>query len=188
MLRFSRSNMSQFPQNPPLPTGEGPGVGASALAGVAHPHPTLPLEGEGFSGVVSGDGEFLKDHSEHAIGFAQDVVVPETDHAVAVDFDQLRPGIVGRIVGVLPTVEFDGQSGRAAGEIDDGIADGELAGEFLAQLLPFQPRPQPLFRVSRFAAEFLCYRRQSLRSHLSYTPTQPSPSRGRAKKGHFAWN
>ena len=181
----------------PLPGGEGLGVGERGAAsrpglGVGHPHPTLPLEGEGFevegdSGVaVPRDVEFEHDRFDHAVGVAQHLIVPEPDHAIAVSLDLAGADVVGRIVGVLAAIDFDHQPGRTAGEVGDGVADLALPGELRPDLLAPKPRPQANLGFGRFATEPLREAGQSLSRHGLDAPTQPSPCRGRASLAQAA--
>ena len=170
--------MNQSPDlTAPLPEGEGLGVGAPTSARGEHPHPTLPLKGEGFKNVrgsfVAGDGYCFGDADEHAFGIAQHIIVPETDHGVTELLDLARPLNVGQVVSVLPAINFDHQSQTAAGEIGNIITDPELACKLNAKLTTAQMRPQPLFRVRRIGAQFSRNRRSPLASHSPNTPTQP---------------
>ena len=181
----------------PLPGGEGLGVGERGAAsrpglGVEHPHPTLPLEGEGFE--VEGDSgvavpryvEFEHDRFDHAVGVAQHLIVPEPDHAIAVSLDLAGADVVGRIVGVLAAIDFDHQPGRAAGEVGDGVADLALPGELRPDLLAPKPRPQATLGFGRFATKLLREAGQAFSRHGLDTPTQPSPLRGRASMTQVA--
>ena len=174
----------------PLPAGEGLGVGERAAGsrlprGVGCPHPTLPRTGEGLRVAISGEGEFVQDRGQDAVGVLQDNVVPVPEHAVAVRFDDLGPRIVGGVIRVLPAIEFDCKPRGAAGEVHDEVADRTLAGELLAKLAPAQPRPQPLFRFGRIGAKLARDWREAFCHHRLYTPTQPSPARGRALIAKF---
>src|SRR5690606_5430643 len=180
----------------PLPDGEGLGWGSEAArprvcAGVDPSSPTLSRRGRGHVGLfgnvvfepgvaVGVESELFGDSQDHTVDVLQHVVVPETDHAITVRFDQPGSLIVGGVVGVLPAVDFDGQLEAAAGEIDDEVADLILARELNAELFAAQARPQASFRVRRLAPQSLRYRRQALDRHASDSPTQPSPERGRA--------
>ena len=175
----------------PLPGGEGLGVGERGAAsrpglGVGHPHPTLPLEGEGLRGAVPRDVEFEHDRFDHAVGVAQDVVVPEADHAIAVSLDLAGADVVGGVVGVLAAVDFDHQPGRTAGEVGDGVADLALPGELRPDLLAPKPRPQANLGFGRFATKPLREAGQALFHQLADTPTPPSPCRGRASMAQAA--
>lgn len=167
----------------PLPSGEGPGVGERGVAsrpaiGVAHPHPTLPLEGEGFSGSVS--GEFDYQSGEYTFRVGEGVVIPVTDDVIAVRLDHSGAGVVGVAVSVLASVEFDDEFQTAAGEVHDRVSDRKLAREFDAKLFAAKPRPHSFFRFRRIFAQLARQRRQAFIAHTLYTPTQPSPCRGRA--------
>lgn len=134
---------------------------ASAMV---HPHPTSPrrlqrqgcvsfsLQGEGLG--VAGDLNFLADDFQHAVGIAEDVVVPETDNAVAVGFDQFCAFDVGGVVRVLPAIEFDDKAQAAAGEVGDVWADGILEDKFgVFDLSVADALPQPFFDLGAVAAQ-----------------------------------
>ena len=194
----------------PLPLEGEAGWGCSTLAWtlgirLAPPPLTPPRWGGGLRRVVfepivtvCGKGEGFCDPQNRAIGVAQNIIVPEADDHVTVCFDQPRPRDVSLAIRVLPAIDFDHQFGAAAGKISDEATNRELASELNAQLFSPQSRPQSLGRFGRFAPQFLCYGRQAFRYHwhtfakLSlrwrgipcsigrFTPTQPSPLRGRA--------
>lgn len=169
----------------PLPSGEGSGVGERGEAsrpaiGVAHPHPTLPLEVEGFSGSVSGEFDFDHQGCQDTVRVGKDIVVPVADYVVAVRLDHSGAGIVGAAVSMLAVIKFDDELETAASEIHDGVSNRKLAREFDAELFAAQPRPHSFFRFRRIFAQLARQRRQAFIAHTLYTPTQPSPSRGRA--------
>ena len=99
---------------------------------------------------------------------------------VAMRFD--HPGAIGirGAVSVLAAVNFDHKFQAAAGEIDNGVADWILPGEFHAQLRIAQPRPQAFFSFRRIFAQLARHRRQAFVAHRFCTPTQPSPAWERA--------
>ncbi len=181
----------------PLPVGEGLGVGERAAGarrprGVEPPSPALPRWGRGLEGrrleivilkpiiAVGGEGEGFGDLQDHAIGVAEHIVVPEPDHPVAVTFDHLSPRFISGTIAVLSAIDFDDQLEPAAGEISNGISDLELSRELNVKLLCSQPRPQALRGLGRFGAKLFRYGREALGNQRLYTPTQLSPSTGRA--------
>lgn len=176
---------------PPLPSGEGPGVGerggASRLPLGRRYTPTqLPPQGrgarsgDGFSGSVSGKVDLDHQRGQDAICIGEDIVVPVADDMVTVRLDHAGAGVISAAVSVLPTIKFDDQSQASAGKIHDCVSNRKLARESDAQLVAAQSRPHSFFRFSRFLAQFARQRRQAFIAHTLYTPTQPSPSRGRA--------
>ena len=122
-------------------------------AGVVNPSPTPSLEGRG-SSAVAGEVQFLLDRGEHTIGVLQNVVVPETDYSIAVRFDDRGARVISSVFSVLAAVEFHREAGGAAGEVDDEIADWQLARELCSvQLTGAQVRPQPPFGIGHVAAQ-----------------------------------
>lgn len=175
----------------PLPSGEGAGVGerggASRLPIERGYTPTQPPPrggGErkvvGYSCSVSGEVYFDHQRGQDTVRVGKDIIVPVADDMVAVRLDKSRAGIIGTAVSVLPTIQFDDKFQAAAGEVHDCVSNRKLAREFDAKLFAAQPRPHSFFRFSRFLAQFARQRRQAFIAHMSYTPTQPSPLRGRA--------
>ena len=172
-----------FALQTPLPVGEGPGVGERGNAArpareVAHPLAIFPLKGDG--SVVSRDGDGFGNADKDALGVVQDIIVPEPDHRVAIRFDGPSADDIGHVFGVLAAINLDYQLCLATGEIGDKWANRKLARELNAQLLASKSRPQPFFRLGRLAPQHPRNRRQAFCCHTSYTPTQPSPCRGRA--------
>ena len=175
----------------PLPSGEGPGVGERGVA--SRPAigrgctPTQPppqgggaREVVGFSSSVSGEVYFDHQGRHDTVRVGEDIVVPVADDMVAVRLDHSGTGIVGAAVSVLAPVKFDDKFQSAAREIHDCVSNRKLAREFDAKLFASQPRPHSFFRFRRIFAQFARQRRQAFIAHTLYTPTQPSPSRGRA--------
>lgn len=144
-------------------------------AGVVNPPPTPSLEGGGFSALVAGEGDFLGYRLEHAVSVFEDVVVPETDHPVAVRFDRAGSRCVG-VGGVLAAVAFDGQAQRSAGEIDDMLIYRKLPGEFdPTKLAAAQVRPQAAFRISHVISQPARCASQSLPRHRRTPIPNPFP-------------
>lgn len=175
----------------PLPSGEGPGVGergaASRLPIGRGCTPTQPppqgggaRKGVGFSGSVSCEVDFDHQGSQDTVRVGEDIVVPVADDMVAVCLDHSGASIVSAAVGVLTAIEFDDKFQAAAGEIDNRVSNRKLAREFDAKLFAAQPRPHSFFRFCRIFAQFARQRRQAFIAHMSFTPTKPSPLRGRA--------
>lgn len=169
----------------PLPVGEGLGVGERGAASrpaidVAHPHPTLPLEGVGFSSAVSGEVDFDQQGCQNAIRVGEDIVVPVTDDMVSMRLDHSGAGFVSSAVSVLAAIEFDDELQSAAGKVRDRVSNRKLAREFDTKLFAFKPRPNSFFRFRRIFAQLARKRRQAFIAHTSCTPTQLSPMRGRA--------
>ena len=158
-------------------------IGQRYSAGVVNPSPTPSLEGRDFGFArakclvgVSGDFEFFQDCNQDAVGVLQDVVVPETDYAVTVGFDDLRSGVIGGAVAVLPAIKFDRKPGGAARKIDHVIPDRILPREFeTANLAGAQVRPQPPFRVGHVIAQLARYVSQSFLSQCRTPIPNPFP-------------
>jgi hypothetical protein len=62
----------------------------------------------------------------HAFRIAEHIIVPEAQDAIAFEFDGARAILFG-IFPVLTAVHLDNQASPVAGEIDDVIADWDLA-------------------------------------------------------------
>ena len=124
--------------------------------------------------------QFVGDSLNNAVRVGQNVDVPEPYHPVSITLDDPRSHLVAYTYRVLPSVNLDNQLGRSANEIDNIGSDGMLTGEVNTQLISFQSRPQSLFGVRRVCPQFARKPRHALRHHRFYTPSQPSPSRGRA--------
>lgn len=175
----------------PLPSGEGPGVGERGAAsrppiGRGYTPTQPPPQGGGVREVVgssdSVSGEVYFDHqgSQDTVRVGEDIVVPVANDMVAVRLDHSGAGIVSAAVSVLAAIQLDDKFHAAAGEIHDCVSNRKLAREFDAKLFATQPRPQPFFRFRRIFAQLARQRRQAFIAHTLYTPTQPSPLRGRA--------
>lgn len=175
----------------PLPSGEGPGVGERGAAsrlpiGRGYTPTQPPPQGGGaskvvgFSGSVSGEVYFDHQCGQNTVRVGKDIVVPIADDMVAVRFDHSRSGVISAAVSVLPTIKFDDEFQATAGKVHNSVANRKLAGEFDAKLFAAQPRPHSFFRFRRIFAQFARQRRQAFIAHTLYTPTQPSPLRGRA--------
>ena len=86
--------------------------------------------------------EFEEDHLEHAIRVREHIGIPETDDAVAAQFEKARTAFICRIVRMLTTIEFDDQLSFDADEIGDIKSDRKLPPELettkgaIAQALP----------------------------------------------------
>jgi len=142
------------------------------ISGVVHP-PLTPPSREGNS-LVSGEGYLLCDHSQHAFGIAQNLIVPEPDDAVAVGFDDACAARVGRAFGVLPAVQLDSDAQAPAGEVGDETVNRKLPCEFYAtKLAGAQMRPKPFLRFRRNVAQVSRNSGQSLFSQCG-TPI-PNP-------------
>jgi len=94
------------------------------------PGKTLVLQHLRFG--IAGAIERCVDHLQHAFGILNDVVVPETDDAVALGLEPARPRLVASFVGlitVLRAIDLDDEARGHAGEVDDIGADWRLSPE-----------------------------------------------------------
>jgi hypothetical protein len=66
---------------------------------------------------------------EHAFGVGEDVVVPESQHALALTLEPFGSLGVRLVVGVLTAIGLDNQMMLGADEVDDISADGVLSPE-----------------------------------------------------------
>jgi hypothetical protein len=93
----------------------------------------------------------------HAREILPDVVIPETEHAVALAFEPLRSHPVADFrlaFAMLRTVDFDDETARRTGKVDDIISDGHLAAEMsAARPKPLQMAPQQSFGVGRILTQ-----------------------------------
>ena len=180
--------MSYSAINTPLPVGEGLGAGvppsqksAPALATVFGNFRIFVAISQALPGLTIGrQCQFFGNGLHNATRVRQNINVPEADHMVSVTLDYSRSHLVAYADGVLSAVNFDCQPGRTTGEIDNIRSDWMLSGKVNPQLVSFQSRPQPFFGVRRVCPQLARNPRHALRHHRSYTPSQPSPSRGRA--------
>lgn len=116
--------------------------------------------------MVAGDQDFLADGFQNAVGVAEHIVVPETDDAVAMGFDQFGAFDIGGIIGMLAAIEFDDEAQAATGEIGDVWADGVLEDELCAFDLPVADAlPQPFFGFGAIAPQRAGDARQSAACH-----------------------
>jgi hypothetical protein len=70
------------------------------------------------------------DYRDDALGVRQYVVIPKSEHTVAMASELLGPLLVGqRINAVLATVDFNNQLAGWAGKIGDKWADRMLSSE-----------------------------------------------------------
>ncbi len=103
-------------------------------------------------------GQFLANAFSYAFVVLHDLVVPETDDAVAERFE--RGGallVVFHSIGMLAAVDLDDQLLLQAEEIDDVRADGLLAAEFVAcELAVAQGVPEELLGVGLVPSQGPC--------------------------------
>ncbi|WP_452039000.1 hypothetical protein [Alteraurantiacibacter palmitatis] len=152
-------------------------MGEGVILGVMNLSPTFSLKGRGFSALVSGDGDFMRNDLQHPVNVPQHIAVPEADHAVAVGFNDLCSAPVGTAFGVLPTVQFNGDTQPAAREIDYEAANLALPREFhAAKLAGAQVLPQQFFRFCRVVAQFSREAGQSLFRHRGTPIPNPFPA------------
>jgi hypothetical protein len=84
--------------------------------------------GEGLPGF-----ERSQNSLDHAIGIAENIVVPKPEHSPTLDLEPSRPGCVCCVLGMLTTIDFDYQLVLGTGEVDDEIAHRMLSPEFVLQ-------------------------------------------------------
>jgi len=142
---------------------------------MVYPSPYPFPSGKGRLGVA-GYRNLLRDHLQHSVHVPQHLVVPEADHAVAVDLDQAGSISICGAVGMLPAVEFDCEVQGAAGEVCDEVANGKLPGELRAlKLACAQVHPQPFFGFGSIIAQVSREARQSLFRHRGTPIPNPFP-------------
>jgi hypothetical protein len=78
---------------------------------------------------------------QHAVEILHHIVVPVTDHAIAMRLDQPSPfGISFGSTGMLPTIQLDYQLGASTRKVSDCATNRKLFRELPALKLP---SPQP---------------------------------------------
>ena len=88
-------------------------------------------------------------------------------------FDDRGARVISSVFSVLAAVEFHREPSGAASEIDDEIADWQLARELCsAQLTGAQMRPQPPFGIGHVAAQFA----RDVRQPFFYQGRTPIPN------------
>src|SRR5262249_55736444 len=118
----------------------------------------LPLPGGervGVRGQGSMSVERSEDGVENALGIAQDIIVPESQHAVTERFEN-SGGLEIRLgaFGVLPSVKLDDKARVGADEVDDVAVNGCLAPELpAAESSVPQLEPEHALRVGLVAAQ-----------------------------------
>jgi hypothetical protein len=88
-------------------------------------------EGEGLCGF-----ERSQDSLDHAIGIAENIVVPEPEHFPALTLEPNRSACVRCVVGVLTTIDFDRQLVLGAGEVDNEVAQRMLSAKSVSRQSP----------------------------------------------------
>ena len=148
-------------------------MGRGDISDVALPSPTPSLEG-GDSGLVAGEPDFFLDRFQNAVGVFEDVVVPETDDAIAVGFDAScsRGVSLGRM---LAAIAFDSEFETATGEVDDVTADRELPRELCVERSGSQVQPEAPLGVRHIATELARHASQSLLSQRRTPIPNPFP-------------
>jgi hypothetical protein len=118
---------------------------------------------------------------EDAFRVRQDIVVPVSDDLIPVEpNDRASLGILDA-VRVLASIKFNRNAHIALGKVDNKVSYGKLFGELEpTKLTPTQSRPKANFSFGRITPELSRNTRQSFSGQFRFTPTQPSPSRGRA--------
>ena len=167
---MERSVFTPFPRG-----GEGWGEGARHLR-IPAPY-TLTLHPPSRKGVVSGKCQLAADDFENAFGVFENLVVPETDHAIAKTFDARRAGRID-LRRMLTAVELEDEPCGAAGEVGDMPTNQALTDELRTiELTGAQMKPEASLSVGTLTAQVARGSCQSLRQRRSPAP-QPSPLRG----------
>lgn len=160
----------------PSPWGRVGDGGSAVMAGciiasVVHP-PRTPPSREGDLGITS-ESDFLKDRFNHAVGVLNNLAVPESDHAVAMRFNDLLAACIN-LFRMLPAITLNRKPQSPTSEVDNEITDLMLAGELHTELTGSKARPQPALGISHVVAELARNAGQSL-FRQSRTPI-PNPS------------
>jgi len=97
----------------------------------------------------------LPDRFQHRFGILEHVIVPETQYMNPLSLNECIPAAVLFPVGMLATIEFDGESMLVAVKIQEIGAERPLALEFCIRQPPIpQQRPDEFFRIGLFASQF----------------------------------
>jgi hypothetical protein len=120
---------------------------------------------------------------QHVIEMLENLVVPESDDAVATARELGAPSLVrGHPLGMLPAVEFDDELARRTGEIGNPPTNRMLPAEFPRHDALAQRPPEDALDIRRLAPE--ASRDLCPRSELLCHPTSPNPLRpGGAERG-----
>ena len=168
----------------PLPGGEG--LGEGLLSSPWNIRKFVAFEPASPSLSVACQGQFLGNGLNNAVGIGKNIDVPEADKTIPVKLDDARSHGVIVAGGVLTAVNFDHEFRRPAYEVGDIALDRVLPGEMKTQLIAFKPRPKSFFGIRRVRSQLAGSPCHAFCRHCcytpsgSYTPSQPSPSRGRA--------
>jgi hypothetical protein len=85
---------------------------------------------------------------KHGCEILADVIIPETDHTIAVGGDLRTTSIIrGRLVRMLASVDLDHEFPRRAGEVGNSVADRMLATEFEERKAFAQRPPEDSFDI-----------------------------------------
>jgi hypothetical protein len=85
------------------------------------------------------------DRRQHAVEIVDHLVVPESQHTIAMDVQNARPFLVlGGAYDMLPAIEFDDQTMGDTRKIDDVRADRHLAAKLCA-IYPTVAQRMPQF-------------------------------------------
>jgi len=79
---------------------------------------------------VRGFFELRSEHRDDAFGVRQNIVVPDSDDAIARGRELSITMLIGNTVGVLSAIDFDDHSPLAANEVDHVWADRLLPRKF----------------------------------------------------------
>ncbi len=133
--------------------------------------PTSRLRGS----LVSGYFNLAADGLKHTVHIRKDIVVPKTDHPVAVCLNDLRWRSV-RFGGMLAAIAFNRDTKRTAGKISNVVSDWELAGEFDAEdVAVSEMRPERSFGIRHSVAQLTRSFGQALFSHCRTPIPNPFP-------------
>ncbi len=146
--------------------------------GSEHPHPTassqqswqdcvsFSLKGEGLA--IFGIAQRMADFFQHAFDVFRGIIIPETNHGIAMCRNHFCSGLIGKALAMLATIQLHHQFRATTGEIRDRGADGKLPDELVVfQLRSTEARPESCFRFGHIAPQLASGAGQSLFRHIS---------------------
>jgi len=105
------------------------------------------------SGRVRGFQGF-ENLSEHTVGVFQNVIVPETNNAIALAFKPCRAAQIARAIGVLPAIKLNNQPTVSAKEVSDVGAKRNLSPKLESEKSAIaQMRPKTLLSLCLIDAQ-----------------------------------
>ncbi len=161
---------SRPPPRPSPPLRGGRGCGRRDV-----PSPRLRRGGVGGGGSIR--VQRCIDCRENAGHVFKDVVIPETQHAIAVGFKILRAHLIRGTIGMLTAVELDNESRFVTGKVSEIRTDGRLTAKMMGlEWRLSQMLPELLLSFGRVATQGARARHAGVNSTLRHLPHHPPPT------------